>query len=144
MRDRYFIIVSLLAISCSSSRIIHLEGEGMSADLVPLSGAREVVPDSTFATTFDTIWVSGKPITIHRAQPYATTTNFDIHLAKDDSVSICYLDRGGGAIGKPLIVFLPKGSYSYKLDQFGFPSGVYLNICIIGETKWSKTILVLR
>ena len=144
MRDIYFSIVLLLAVSCSSSRIIHLEGEGISADLVPLSGTREVVADSTFATTFDTILASGKPITIHRAQPYATTTNFDIHLAKDDSVSICYLDRGGGAIGKPLKAFLQKGSYSYKLDQFGFPSGVYLNICIIGGTKWSKRIMVLR
>ena len=144
MRDRYFIIASLLAVSCSSSRIIHLEGEGISADLTPLSGAREVVADSTFATTFDTIWASGKPITVYRAQPYAPTTSFDIHLAKDDSVSICYLDRGSGAIGKPLKVFLPKGTYSYKLDQFEFPSGVYLNICIIGRTKWSKRIIVLR
>ncbi len=144
MRDTYFIILSLLVGSCSSSRIIHLESEGICADLVPLSGGEAVVADSTSATTFDTIWTSGKPVTIHRAQPYAPTTSFEIHLAKDDSVSICYLDRGGAATGKPLRVFLPKGSYSYRLHEFGFPSGVYLNICTIGSMKWSKRVLVLR
>lgn len=118
--------------------------EMMRAKFVRLDDTNGIILDSTFVTTFDTVWRFDTPYRIAHSGVYAPTTSFGIHLSKDDSVVVYYLDRVGSAIGKPFKVFLQKGTYRYELDPFALSSGVYLNICLIGNTKWTKKILLVR
>jgi hypothetical protein len=136
-----FCITLILGRSSTSS--IHLENSMMRAQIIHIDRPGYQYPDSSFAAMIGTNWKDNKPHNIERA-PWGPNTNFDIHLSGNDSVTIYYTDMKGILVDKAFRIFLHKGSYSYKPDLFGFSQGVYLNTCIIGQTKRTMKILIIK
>jgi hypothetical protein len=144
MDSRLIISLALLLFACSSGTV-HLKGEMMSVDFIPIASGSATTEESASAWSIDPLGViEGRQGLSQPSNPYAPTTGFSIRLATDDSVAVFYTDKSDSMVGSPLTMILHKGSYTVQPDLFGFASGVYSSYCIIGTKKWSKKVLLLR
>ena len=115
----------------------------MSACITQINRSGYQPPDSSFAAMHGTEWKENKPFK-HEHYVGAPKTGFDIHLVEDDSVTIYYTDLQGLLIGEPLKTLIKKGSYRYEPHFKSILPGIYLQTCLIGETKHKSKILLVK